>query len=89
VRWEPWVLSASGVVAVAIGGAFLYRNARDLRALEARLAMRENGLIGNIHVEDAKREEDRIEAWRFGSGAIVGVGIAAVVAGLSWWWFEW
>ena len=88
VRWEPWVLTAAGAIAAAVGGVLLYRSERDLDQLKHRLSFMQDGRIYGISYDEAIAEEQRIEAWRIGSSTVVGIGIAAVIGGLSWWWLE-
>jgi hypothetical protein len=48
-----------------------------------------DGNIIGISFDQAQNDERQVNGLRISGVAAISVGIAAAVAGLSWWWFEW
>lgn len=79
-----WASAAVGAISAGVG-AWLYVGARDDKAaLEERSGrLSPNGTVSGIYEKDFEADKASVESGLLGGGALIGVGVAALGAGLG------
>ncbi len=84
VNWPAYGLIGGGTASLTGGVILMLASTTALGILDDSLGNTEDGLITGIDIADAQRDLDAINTQRAISGALLGVGAAAIVAGALW-----